>query len=69
MKKLLEVVGFTLFIQGVAGLVFHFVGWFDLWTFVHRLAFLSGHEVLANAGLVVLGGVVMVLSDQVAKAR
>ena len=58
--------GFLLVVQGAAGLVYHFVGWFGLWTVVHRLGFLAGHDVLANVVLVAIGFTVMIAGNRLA---
>jgi hypothetical protein len=64
-RKLLGFVGFLLMLEGVAGLVFHFVGWFRLWTFVHYIDFLKGYEIVANIALIVIGFVIAVASDKI----
>ena len=69
MKKFLEYAGLVLIVEGAAGLVYHFVGWFRLWTVVHYLDFLSGFEIAANVVLIVLGIVVLVVSDRVTPAE
>jgi hypothetical protein len=66
MKKFLEYVGFLLIIQGAAGLIYYFVGWFRLWTIVHYIRFLAGYEIVANVSLMVLGVVVMLAADRIA---
>jgi len=68
MGRFLVYAGFLLAVQGAGGLVYHFVGWFRLWTVVHRLGFLVGHEVLANVGLIAAGAAVMVVGDRIAGA-
>ncbi|GAA3477566.1 hypothetical protein ACWD4L_37985 [Streptomyces sp. NPDC002596] len=64
MKKLCESVGFIVFIQGVAGLLHEWTGWFRLWAVVRRLEFLSGYPVFVNIVLVVAGASVMVAADR-----
>src|SRR6266536_3133865 len=68
MGRFLVYAGFLLAVQGAGGLVYHFLGWFRLWTVVHRLGFLVGHEVLANVGLIAAGAAVMVVGDRIAGA-
>ncbi|MGW8376651.1 hypothetical protein [Streptomyces sp. ODS28] len=65
MKSLLGFVSFVLIAQGAGALVHHFVGWFSLWTLVHRVGFLSGYEVYAGIVLLVLGVAVGAASDKV----
>ncbi|MEU4572633.1 hypothetical protein [Nonomuraea sp. NPDC023979] len=67
MKKLLEIIGALLAIQGLAGLVHEWIGWFRLWVVVPYLEFLEGYEILANIGLVILGLLVMTASGAVKK--
>ncbi|MCX4531635.1 hypothetical protein [Streptomyces sp. NBC_01669] len=64
MKKLCESVGFIVFIQGVAGLLHEWTGWFRLWAVVRRMEFLSGYPVFVNIVLVVAGASVMVAADR-----
>ncbi|MFE7240905.1 hypothetical protein [Streptomyces sp. NBC_01320] len=64
MKKLCESVGFIVFVQGVAGLLHEWTGWFRLWAVVRRLEFLSGYPVFVNIVLVVAGASVMVAADR-----
>ncbi|MET9776591.1 hypothetical protein ABZ023_20390 [Streptomyces sp. NPDC006367] len=52
MKEFLEIVGFLVLVQGVAGLVHVFTDW-D-WGFVQRIGFLDGYEVYASVALIVL---------------
>src|SRR5256885_13852825 len=52
MKRFLEVAGFLMAVEGIAGIVRHFVGWFRLWTFIYDVGFLRGRQVLASVGLV-----------------
>ncbi|MFE9533310.1 hypothetical protein [Streptomyces sp. NPDC006691] len=67
MRKFLEVAGFLLLVQGIGGLVHEWTGWFGLWTVVHRLGVLEGHEVFASIVLAVAGGAVLIASDRVVK--
>jgi hypothetical protein len=64
MKKLCESVGFIVFIQGVAGLLHEWTGWFRLWGVVRRVEFLSSYPVFVNIVLVVAGVAVMVAADR-----
>ncbi|MFB6779094.1 hypothetical protein ACFCX0_17110 [Streptomyces sp. NPDC056352] len=64
MKKLCESVGFIVFVQGVAGLLHEWTGWFRLWAVVRRLEFLSGYPVFVDIMLVVTGASVMVAADR-----
>lgn len=63
MKKILELIGIVLVIQGIAGVVHEFTGWFGLWTIVPYLGFLDGNEIFANIVLAVLGGLMLAVSD------
>lgn len=65
MKKTLETAGFLLAVIGAAGIVQHYVGWFRLWAVLRHLPLSDGHLLGANIGLVVVGAVLMVLSDTV----
>jgi hypothetical protein len=69
MGKLLIYTGFLLALEGAGGLVYHFVGWFRLWTVVHRLGIFTGHEVVANVVLIAAGAAVLIMGDRVEKAR
>ncbi|MEV0495213.1 hypothetical protein [Streptomyces atratus] len=64
MKKLCESVGFIVFVQGVAGLLHEWTGWFRLWTVVRRVELLGGYPVFVNIVLVVAGSAVMVAADR-----
>ncbi|TKK87218.1 hypothetical protein FDA94_19085 [Herbidospora galbida] len=55
MRKLVELLGFLFLIQGAAGLIYEWIGWFRLWVVVRYLEFLQGYEIVANIGLIVLG--------------
>jgi hypothetical protein len=59
MRKLVEILGLILAIQGVGGLVHEWIGWFRYWVVVPYLDFLKGYEIWANIGLIVLGIIVM----------
>ncbi|WP_221359892.1 hypothetical protein [Streptomyces beigongshangae] len=54
MKQVLEFLGVIALVQGGAGLMHEFTGWFRLWGVVRRLGFLDGHEVYGNVALLVL---------------
>lgn len=62
----MEIAGVLLIIQGAAGLVYHFFGWFKLWTIVHYVSLLAGYEIFANVMLATLGLVVLIASDKFA---
>ncbi|MET7311968.1 hypothetical protein ACWD7C_10705 [Streptomyces sp. NPDC005134] len=64
MKKRCESVGFIVFIQGVAGLLHEWTGWFRLWAVVRRMEFLGGYTVFVNIVLVMTGAAVMVAADR-----
>ncbi|MFI6062320.1 hypothetical protein [Streptomyces sp. NPDC051286] len=64
MKKLCESAGFIVFIQGIAGLLHEWTGWFRFWAVVRRLEFLGGHPVFVDIVLVVTGASVMVAADR-----
>ena len=55
MKKFVELIGTLVVINGIAGIVHEFTGWFDLWVIVRYLKFLDGYEIFANIVLIVLG--------------
>ncbi|MEU4076322.1 hypothetical protein DEJ45_06785 [Streptomyces venezuelae] len=72
MKKFLEVTGFLLALFGVAGVVRDLTdGWFGLFGVTGFLTdnvwFLEGRELFTNIVIAVLGLVLMILSDRVAK--
>ncbi|CAM5704739.1 putative protein OS=Streptomyces alboniger OX=132473 GN=CP975_29380 PE=4 SV=1 [Streptomyces alboniger] len=54
MKRVLELLGVVLLLQGAAGLVHELTGRLDGWGLVARLGLLDGHEVYASVTLVVL---------------
>lgn len=64
MKKFCESIGFIVFIQGVAGLLHEWTGWFRLWTVVRRVEFLGGYAMFVNIVLVMTGAAVMVAADR-----
>ncbi|TVL92849.1 hypothetical protein [Streptomyces sp. SAJ15] len=55
MKKVCEGLGMIMLIQGAAGLLHDWTGWFHYWAVIRRLSFLDGHELYANLALVLLG--------------
>ncbi|MFE4693956.1 hypothetical protein ACFRH6_28415 [Streptomyces sp. NPDC056749] len=65
MKKFLETAGFLVFVQGLAGLLYEWTGWFRLWAVVARLDVLDGFGLHVSIVLVVTGGAVMIASDSV----
>ncbi|OSC54628.1 hypothetical protein B5180_40800 [Streptomyces sp. BF-3] len=60
MKKIVETIGFLVFIQGVGGLLYEWTGWFRFWTLVRHIDFLSDRMLFVNIVLVVAGGGVMI---------
>ena len=67
MKKFGEALGFLIALNGVAGLIHEWLGWFRLWAVVRYLDFLDGYEIVANIALIVIGAIVMVAADQMKK--
>ncbi|PCG86606.1 hypothetical protein CIB93_07725 [Streptomyces sp. WZ.A104] len=65
MKKIVETIGFLVFIQGVGGLVFEWTGWFRLWTVVRHIDFLSDRGLFVNIVLIVTGAAVMIAADAI----
>ncbi|MFF1462887.1 hypothetical protein [Streptomyces sp. NPDC058330] len=65
MKKYVETVGFLVFLQGVAGLLYEWTGWFRLGTVVARLDFLQGYALFVHIVLAVTGGALMVAADSI----
>ncbi|WP_329124970.1 hypothetical protein [Streptomyces sp. NBC_01465] len=65
MKKIFEVAGLLLLIQGVGGLLHEWFDWFPLTGLVTRLGFLNGYEVFADIVLTVVGCAVLIASDRV----
>ncbi|MFJ6854392.1 hypothetical protein ACIQM3_28390 [Streptomyces sp. NPDC091271] len=65
MKKFVESVGFIVFAQGAAGLLYEWTGWFRLWVLVAKLDFLDGYGLFVNIVLVVTGGAVMIAADSI----
>ncbi|MER8088337.1 MULTISPECIES: hypothetical protein [unclassified Streptomyces] len=64
MKKICESVGFLVFVQGVAGLINEWTGWFRFWTLVRRLDFVGPYATFVNIVLAVAGAAVMVAADR-----
>ncbi|NYE43694.1 hypothetical protein [Streptomyces fulvorobeus] len=65
MKRFVESVGFVVFVQGVAGLLHEWTGWFRLWAVVRRVEFLEANQTFAHIALVVTGVAVMVAAEAV----
>ncbi|MFJ8885313.1 hypothetical protein ACIRJR_18160 [Streptomyces sp. NPDC102402] len=65
MKKFVETAGFIVFVQGAAGLLYEWTGWFRLWAVVARLPVLDDHGLFAGIVLVVTGGAVMIAADSI----
>ncbi|MFC9242569.1 hypothetical protein ACFT7S_00555 [Streptomyces sp. NPDC057136] len=65
MKKIVESIGFIVFVQGAAGLLHEWTGWFRLWAVVRRFDFLDGYGMFANIVLVVTGVAVMIAADAI----
>ncbi|GCD98055.1 hypothetical protein [Embleya hyalina] len=63
MRKILDIFGLFLVLQGVGGIVHHFVGWFRAWGLLARAAFLHGYQLPAGFALIVLGFLVWVLGE------
>ncbi|MFB8029190.1 hypothetical protein ACFQ6U_15790 [Streptomyces sp. NPDC056465] len=63
MKTFVETAGFLVCVQGVAGLLYEWTGWFRLWAVVARLGFLEGYGLFVSIVLVVTGGAMMIASD------
>ncbi|MFJ9055600.1 MULTISPECIES: hypothetical protein [unclassified Streptomyces] len=63
MKKFVETAGFIVCVQGVAGLLHEWTGWFRLWAVVARLDVLEGHGLFVSIVLVVTGGAMMIAAD------
>ncbi|MCF3101394.1 hypothetical protein IPZ58_07350 [Streptomyces roseoverticillatus] len=64
MKKTLEILGFILTLQGLAGIVHAVTGWFRYGVVVRHLGFLDGYEVYASIVLAVLGVSMLIASDK-----
>ncbi|BFP51217.1 hypothetical protein ACFYUM_36380 [Streptomyces fimicarius] len=65
MKKIVETIGFLVFVQGVGGLLYEWTGWFRLWTVVRHIGFLSDRMLFVNIVLVVTGVAVMIAADSI----
>lgn len=63
MKKFVESAGFIVFVQGAAGLLHEWTGWFRLWTVVRRIDFLQDHGLFVNIVLLVTGAALMIAAD------
>ena len=55
MKKVLEFIGALLVINGGAGIVHEFTGWFSEWTIVTQFPALDGYEIFGNIVVIVVG--------------
>ncbi|HET6860519.1 MAG TPA: hypothetical protein VFH94_25905 [Streptomyces sp.] len=68
MKKILEVIGFVLFVAGASGLVHEVTGWmpqiFGFMRVLDSLDALKGHELYTNIVLTVAGAAVMLSADR-----
>ncbi|MEU8548511.1 hypothetical protein AB0C81_16230 [Streptomyces roseoverticillatus] len=64
MKKTLEILGFILTLQGLAGIVHAVTGWFRYGVVVRHIGFLDGYEVYASIVLAVLGASMLIASDK-----
>ncbi|MFE7749087.1 hypothetical protein [Streptomyces sp. NPDC057428] len=65
MKKFVETVGFIVFVQGAAGLLYEWTGWFRLWGLVARFGFLDDYGIFVSIALVVTGAAVMIAADSI----
>ncbi|MGW4231127.1 hypothetical protein ACWEF9_17830 [Streptomyces sp. NPDC004980] len=65
MKKFVETVGFIVFAQGAAGLLYEWTGWFRLWAVVAKLDFLDDYGLFVSIVLVVTGAAVMISADAI----
>lgn len=65
MKRLCETAGFLIFVQGAAGLLHAWLGWFHFFSVVPRLPFVGDHALFACVVLVVTGVAVMIAADSV----
>lgn len=63
MKKAFELLGVLLVIDGLAGIVHEWTGWFGLWVIVPYLKFLHGYEIFANIVLAVIGVVIVTIAN------
>ncbi|ESU46787.1 hypothetical protein K7395_04670 [Streptomyces filamentosus] len=63
MKKIVETIGFLVFIQGVGGLLYEWTGWFRFWALVRRIDFLGDRPLFVNIVLIVAGAAVMIAAD------
>lgn len=65
MKKIVETIGFLVFIQGAGGLLYEWTGWFRFWTLVRHVDFLSDRTLFVNIVLIVVGAAVMIAADSI----
>ncbi|MEW2581382.1 hypothetical protein [Streptomyces syringium] len=64
MKKILEVLGFILVVQGAMAVLHEVTDWFGNWGVVRHIGFLDGYELYAGIVLAVLGIAICVASDR-----
>ncbi|MFB7916467.1 hypothetical protein [Streptomyces sp. NPDC056061] len=65
MKRVCASIGFLVFLQGAAGLVNEWTGWFRFWTLIRRLDFVGPHTSFVSIVLIVTGVAVMVAADRI----
>ncbi|MEW2216647.1 hypothetical protein AB0895_29995 [Streptomyces globisporus] len=65
MKRIVETIGFLVFIQGAGGLLYEWTGWFRFWTLVRHVDFLSDRTLFVNIVLIVAGAAVMIAADSI----
>ncbi|MFE8916777.1 hypothetical protein [Streptomyces globisporus] len=65
MKKIVETIGFLVFVQGVGGLLYEWTGWFRLWTLVRHVGFLGDRLLFVSIVLIVAGAAVMIAADSI----
>lgn len=59
----MELIGTLIVVDGIAGILHEFTGWFSLWVIVRYLEFLNGYEIFANIVLIVVGVVVVTATN------
>ncbi|WP_405387498.1 hypothetical protein OG596_05795 [Streptomyces sp. NBC_01102] len=65
MKKFVETVGFIVFAQGAAGLLYEWTGSFRLWASVVELGFLDDYGLFVNIVPAVTGAAEMISADAI----
>ncbi|MFT2015576.1 hypothetical protein ACMA1D_06955 [Streptomyces sp. 796.1] len=65
MKKLLEWAGLGLLVIGGCSVLHHYVSWFDKWALVEYLPLADEHKLYVGGAVIVLGLVVLLVSDKV----